>query len=832
MTTPAPIDEMVDGRGRVRPHWQGVLAAFADLPEGGLADRCRRLDRAFEDEGISSMLPGPGSSQAWRCDPVPLPLPAAEFDALAEGLAQRARVLEALIADLHGEQRLLREGLLPPSLVFANPGFLRPCHRPGSPQRRPMLQSYAADLVRGPDGQWRVLNDRTSRAAGIGHVHENRRILSRLMPDAFRGQMLRPLRPFFEAWQDALHREAPPMLSGARSPAIALLTPGTSHPHWFEHMLLSRELSCALVEAGDLTVRGGFVFLKTLRGLQPVDVLLRRQEGRFLDPLEFGGNGNQGVPGLMDAARHGNIRIVNDPASGVAEAPGLVPFLPVIARRLFGEDLALASVPTLWLEDLGARARVLGDPDAWMIRSATDGMAHAEELQRMAPAEKAALLAKVSARPRNYVATQVQPCSLAPTANQGRLEPQPVMLRLFLLNDGDGWRAMPGGLARIVTPGTPLTGRLPRHGIAKDVWVLSEERNVIIGPSAMNTAPMPIRRAAGELPSRIADNLFWLGRYVERLEGAARLMRAALSRIERGLALPRESAELAAIARCLREAMLIEAEDLPSGGGTAQLSRALHRAAAEGGALHVLAGHVFRLVESVRDRLTGDIYAAFTLPLRAARADALAGGAGAEGLSHALSAILRYSAGVAGVAAENMVRGGGFTFLDLGRRLERAMAVTGQLAAALDQPASRLEGGLRLALELCDSVITYRTRYTSVLQAGPVLDLVLADPGNPRGLAFQCSAIYDLLSDLGGEDRSLAERAAGLHGLLETMSRDVVIAADQTAAASLLAGQLTAFGNDLAALSDIVSRHYFALLPATRTLGSEEPVQLALQGAA
>lgn len=823
---------MVDGRGRVRPHWHGVLSAFADLPEGGLAERCRRIDRAFEDEGVTSMLPGPGSTQSWRCDPVPLPLPAAEFNLLTEGLIQRAHLLEEITADLYGPQRLLREGVIPPALVFANPDFLRPCRSAKALPQRPMLQTYAADLLRGPDGVWRVLNDRTDRAAGIGHVHENRRILSRLMPDAFRGQMLRPLRPFFDTWQDVLQRDAPAATRAGRSASVALLTPGTSHSHWFEHMLLSRQLSCALVEAADLTVRGGHVFLKTLQGLQPVDVLIRRQQGRLMDPLEFGGNGNQGVPGLMDAARHGNIRIVNDPGSALTQAPALAPFLPAVARHFLGEDLKLGTVPTLWLEDLGARARVLADPDAWLIRAATDGLAHAQEAAHLTPAERLALLAKVAARPRDYAATALMPHSLAPSAENGRLVPKPILLRLFLLNDGRDWHALPGGLARVISPGDPLTGRLPRHGVAKDVWVLNEEREAIIGPAVIPIAPMPIRRTTGDMPSRVADNFFWLGRYVERLEGAARLMRAALFRLERGLALPREAAELAAIARCLHEASLIGANDLPSGAGAAQFDRALRRGASQGGVLHGLVGQVFRLVESVRDRLTDDIYAAFTLPLRHARAEAEAANGQAEALSHALSAILRYSAGVAGVAAENMVRGGGFAFLELGRRLERAMAIMAQLSSALDQPAGKMEGGLRLALELCDSVITYRNRYSAVLQAGPVLDLVLADPGNPRGLAFQCAALYEQLSELGGEDRALAEMAAGLHGQVETLCRQVVESADQAAAASLLAPRLGELANDLANISDAMSRRYFALLPPSQTLGDEEPNTLLLQGAA
>ena len=236
-----------------------------------------------------------------------------------------------------------------------------------------MMQFYAADLVRGPDGAWRVLADRTSGAGGVGHARENRRLLAQVIPEAFRPMQVRQLRPFFDVWQDALHRLAPP---GRRNPSVALLTQGTADPQWFEHMFLSRELSCALVEGGDLTVRGGAVFLKTLRGLQQVDVLLRRMDGRMLDPLELETRSLQGVSGLLDAARHGTVRIANDAGSGALEAPAFAAFLPALCMRLLGERLAMASVPTMWLGEAQARALVQQEPDRWLIRPAVDGNAH------------------------------------------------------------------------------------------------------------------------------------------------------------------------------------------------------------------------------------------------------------------------------------------------------------------------------------------------------------------------------------------------------------------------------------------------------------------------
>jgi uncharacterized circularly permuted ATP-grasp superfamily protein/uncharacterized alpha-E superfamily protein len=818
VTRPAAIDEMVDGRGGLRPHWRTLLGAFSLLGEEGLAGRARRLDRAFEEEGVTSVLPGDtAQEESWRCDPIPLPMSEREFLDLEAGLAQRAGLLESILRDIYGGQSLLAEGQLPPALVFANPGFLRACAG-DRPAGQAFLHFYAADLVRGPDGAWRVLADRTAGGGGIGYARENRRLLTRVVPELFSTMQVRQLRPFFDVWQDALQRLAP----DRANPAIALLTPGTRDPQWFEHMYLSRELSCALVEGGDLTVRGGAVFLKTLRGLQPVDVLLRRMDGRHLDPLELESRSLQGVAGLLDAARQGAVRIANDPGSGAVEAPALAAFLPALCTRLLGEQLRVASVPTMWLGQSRARALVQQDPGGWLIRPALDGFAQAEQPATMEPAARQALLGRIAARPWDWAASAFLPPSVAPCLVDGEMQPRPIVLRLFLVNDGTTWRAMPGGLARVMEPTDRIAGSLPRGGISKDVWVLSEDRVAIVGP-AVSAAPMlKLRRASGELPSRVADNLFWLGRYVERLERRARLVRAATRRLARGAALlPREMSELEVLTRCLIEAGVLD-EEVAGSGSSRTLTEAMLGSVRDPGAIFANFATVARLTERVRDRLTGDMYATFTQALRAARDDAAAAEHSLDKLTHATVSIMRFSTAVAGLAAENMVRGGGWLFLDLGRRIERAQAVAAEVGYALEQPAARIETGLRLVLELCDSAITYRGRYLNVLQPAPVLDLVLADQGNPRGLAFQLAQIHSLLDELSGESGAremLAGATAGLLVEAETMVEEVLAAADQSVSAAALPPRLAEIAAGVAALSDRITRRYFALLPAVQSVG-------------
>lgn len=808
----AAYDEMMDASGGIRAPWRGLARAFLALGEEGLRDRAHDLDRALEEAGAASVLPGV-AARAWRCDPLPLLLPAAEFARLEAGLAQRARLLEAVLADIDGERVSLAEGWLPPALAFANPGLLRVAPLPAA--RR--LFVYAADLVRDADGGWRVLRDFTDAPSGLGRARENRRALSRVVPEALRVVPLRPLRPFFDRWQEALRAAAP---GSAANPAVAVLTPGTASPEWFEHLYLARELSAVLVEGGDLTVSGGALFLKTLRGLAPIDVVLRRVAGAALDPLEVATRLGLGVPGLFDAARALRVTIANAPGAGLVEAPALAAFLPALALRLLGVRLLLPGVPTLWLGEDRARARIADEPGDWLLRAAMDQAVPARALGSLAEAERAAALADVARAPWAWAATRVVAGSVAPSVTAKGLAPLPVVLRLFLVHAEGRWQAMPGGLARIVEPVEALAGPNSAPIVAKDVWVLAEDGGDILGASPARAGRLAIRRPSGDLPSRAADDLFWLGRMVERLEHTARLGRAVLARLGRGAqVLPREAVELGLLRHCLVEAGIVPEEHA----NAAMLGDALLAAARPGGAFSAQFADVSRLIASVRDRLTGEMYTAFTQALAAAQAEAQAVRRRPDKLSYAFTAVLRLAAVVAGLAAENMVRGGGWLFLELGKRVERAHAVAVEIGFALDLPPPRIEAGLRLALDLCDSAITYRARYIEGLQPAPVLDLVLADQGNPRGFAFQCVSMHALLDELEGAERGPEAMAASVAGLLaraEAVVGRVAAAPDEAVAAAAAAPELAALAGEVASLSERITRRYFALLPMRRSIGA------------
>ncbi|MFL5285722.1 MAG: circularly permuted type 2 ATP-grasp protein [Rhodopila sp.] len=827
MTRDNALDEMADGTGQAKPHWRSLLSSLFALGHETLAERARLLDQAFAEEGITAILPGEQAVN-WRCDPIPLPLSAAEFAALEAGLAQRAELLELILADLYGPQALMAEGLIPPELVYGNPAFLRPCRNPDGTRRGRYISFYAADMLRGTDGAWRVLADRTGQAQGIAYALENRRILARVVPELFQYQKIEQLREYLEVMSDALQSQAPGDGGG-----IALLSGGHADPMWFEHVLLSRELSIGLVEGGDLTLRNGNVFLKTLRGLQRISVLYRRKDGERVDSLEL--SSGTGVPGLLDSIRGGFVRMVNDAGTALVEAPALAAFLPTLARRLLGEDLRLPSQATLWLGEGAVVRTVLRDLEGWVVRAATDGGSPPVVPMMLSAVERAELAARMEADPAGFAASVAPTPSLAPCSGPRGLDARPVALRMFLAFDGARWRALPGGLARALSEEDALAGRLPRNAVSKDVWVMADETSFAYSPFALATPMLPIRRTTGDLPSRIADNFYWLGRYLERLEEGARLQQAAIARILRPSPTAREVSELQILVACLSSVRMMDPEDA-SVLGVGMLAGAVMKAFRPNGGMRRVLAHVARQVETLRDRLTGEMHSVLTRSLRELgdRMRHLPTESNVRSLevaSHLTSEILEFAATVAGLAAENMVRGGGRLFLDFGRRMERAQAIPAELRQVLDQPGAatqpgRIETGLRLALELRDSVITYRTRYLGILQPAPALDLILADDGNPRGLAFQLVAARELLREIveGGDSLLLA-----MEPLLQeahAIVQDVLRSPDQTGTTARLPPRLRQLDQAIADVGDRVSRRYFTLLPVARSLGMEvEPMR-------
>jgi uncharacterized circularly permuted ATP-grasp superfamily protein/uncharacterized alpha-E superfamily protein len=822
-------DEMVTGQGGVRPHWQTLLSAINSLPGNGLADRTDNARKLLAEDGalFNAYADPRGLGQQWQFDLLPVIVTAEEWDFVEEGLQQRARLLNAILTDIYGRQRLLHEGLLPAALIFANPHFLRPGRDPDMPPTG-MLQCYAADLVRLPDGGWRVLSDRTELAAGVGYALENRRVLARTMPEIFRSQPVTPLRPFFDLWQNALANLASPTRA---SPHMALLTPGPEHDAYFEHVYLARALGLTPVEGADLAARDGRVALKTLDGLKPIDVLLRRVESGLCDPLELNSASTDGVVGMLQVARSGQLALANGIGSGVLETPALAPFMPALCRHFFGEELKLPFVPTLWCGQAAALEEVVGDFNQFAIRRCFGR--REEPILPVALDEPArlALIEKIRRHPAAYIAQRLVAPSLAPTWSNAGLTPHPIIVRSFLVRDGEDYRAMPGGHARVpMTHNEFFRSPLQNHGIGKDVWVLSAEDTRIAG--ALVTAPQRLApdRTGAVLPSRAADNLFWLGRYVERLDNGARLLRAALWRLATGSLGPRDMAELRALAHSLESFNLIDTTAAQAPPDSRVLAQALTQAAAPDQPLHDTFHAIQKLSASVRDRLSVDMWQAINQMLGDARRRLAQGFGDIDRLIAALDELIRFAATFSGLSSENTTRGAGWHFLDIGRRIERGIYTSqGALGAFALKPVA-WEPALRLALELCDSTITYRSRYLAALQPAPVLDLVLADDSNPRSLAFQLRRLDDHLAALPKRTGDLtvlpvSQIANDLNAVVRMFDRGDVMRQSEGLPLSMLRDLLEESAHGLRSLSNAITRAYFTHVPAAQALGSQRAAQ-------
>jgi uncharacterized circularly permuted ATP-grasp superfamily protein/uncharacterized alpha-E superfamily protein len=791
------FDEMMDGDGRVRAHWRPFLARLAALGTDEINRRFAAADRYLRGSGVFYRVyeDAAGIERPWPLSHVPLIIEPSEWKQLEAGLIQRADLLEAVLADAYGPALLSREGRLPAALIAGNPEFLRPMVGVAVPGGA-HLRFLAVDVGRGVDGRWWVLSDRAQAPSGAGYAIENRLALSRAIPDLYRATRVERLAPFFQALQAELRG-----LGRQDDAHICLLTPGPMNETYFEHSYLARYLGLLLVEGEDLTARDDGVFIRTVSGLQRTEVLLRRIDADFADPLELNAASRLGVPGLLQAVRDGKVVIINSLGAGLVEARAMLAFLPALARIVLGEDLAIPNVATWWLGRADMREEMIENLDRMVIASAfespTDGPNAREVLgAKLDGAQRQALIASIRDRGVDYVAQEAVTLSSMPVWRDGRLQPRPFALRLFLAKVGERWQVMPGGFVRIAENADAWAVSLQRGAATADAWVLAH------GPVAETTLlPTPeriaVQRATGLLPSRAADNLFWVGRYVERAEATLRLTRALINRAA--------EADVAAAPVIAGIGSLLEAwEAVPSDTGNASaafLARAAVSRADLPGALPYLAAAARSSASVIRDRFSPDAWRAIN-DLTVIISMPLAIGPSESVLIERVEASLRIISSLSGLAQENMTQLAGWRFLELGRRIERAV-LTGRLVRCFAQHGAP-DGGLEVLLELADSLITYRQRYVMVAARTPVVDLVMLDPNNPRSVAFQLDRIESHLSALPGRN------AAGRLSPVQQIAASIAIRLRTVDAAAIDDALIVDIEQSLMKLSDAITAAYLS----------------------
>ncbi|MHB8788040.1 MAG: circularly permuted type 2 ATP-grasp protein [Thauera sp.] len=841
---PDRYDELCQRIGSVvvvRPHWREFHRALEAMPRAELAARRAALRRQVHENGITyNVYADPrGFERPWELDLLPYILPAAEWAQIEAAVIQRATLFDRILADLYGEQTLLEQGLIPPALIYGHSGFLRPLVGT-KPAGGRFLHLYAVDLARSPDGRWWVVADRTQAPSGAGYALENRSVVARVLPELYRAAGVEPLVPFFEGFRDSLAELAPAgSATAGEDPLIVVMTPGPYNETYFEHAFLARELGFPLVEGQDLTVRDDKVWLRTLDGLRRVHVILRRVDDMWCDPLELRDDSALGVAGLVAAVRAGTVTVANALGSGILETGALLGYLPGLCEHLLGSKLRMPSVATWWCGEPAACKYALEHLRELVVKPAYPTLGAGPVFCRDLPAaELETLAARIVARPFDFVAQEMVNISQAPVlavdgeapgervADDHRargLVARNIGLRVFAAASPEGFRVLPGGLTRVASEADMRIVSMQHGGASKDAWVLASPARSRPAPRIVPGQIAPPAHGARDLSlsSRVAENFFWLGRYSERADAAARLGRETLIRLgepgspsvraggggREGVVENGEEDELAAalLALCRQRGLLpaervgpvardaaaarFEAGEPATGAEragraqraerpvlgatapgpvaqpptpTAMLAQALFDPALPGSVVANLR-QVLRLAALLRDRLSPDSSRIYNRLSEFATAPAAEPGLGdaLQRLDESLLSLVTLS----GFVIESMPRDAGWRFLSIGRRVERLQFLAAALSSLLLAPCA---GGLKALLGVADAELRYRSRHARGLAPQPVAELVMLDGDNPRALRYQLDSLAEhvaLLPDGEALAAPLRVRLAALDAL-------------------------------------------------------------------
>lgn len=836
---PDRYDEMRALDGEIRPQWRYLLDALRTLGPSGIEERCGEAARLIRDNGVTYNLNGDpqGMSRPWQLDLLPILIRSEEWAELERGLIQRAELFNLILRDLYGPRELLRTGVLPAELIDGNPNYPLPCHGIEVFAGRPLVQ-YAADLTRLPDGRWQVIGDRTQSPMGAGYALENRVVLSRVLPSLFRDSHVHRLAGFFRSMRRTLAQLAPRRTDPAR---IVALTPGPRSEAYFEHAYLANYLGYTLVQGGDLSVRDGALWLRTLGRLERIDAVLRQVNDLWCDPLELREDSLLGVPGLLQAARAGNLILANALGSGILEHPALPAFLPQICRHLLGESLLLPDIPTWWCGDADSLVQVLNDLDRLVVKPIPGtslnavSAAHLATGQRelvpalLEPAARTALIRAIQANPGGYVAHErIQPAT-APALIGQRLEPRSSVLRTFLVAEEDSYAVMPGGLGRVARAHDATLTSSQLGGLGKDVWVLASEpeRQESLLLAADAQIPAVVRESA--VSSRVADNLFWIGRYAERAEGLVRLLRITIFKFAERADYPLSKATSSCL-RSLLEALTNQTQSFPGFVGAdaderlrnpiPELLSLITDPARLGGLPRTLEA-LGQAAYSVRERLSADTWRIVSdIEGRLANLTEHPPSQLSQALDE-LDPLVTSLVAFSGLTQENMTHNEGWHFLETGRRLERGSAIASLLHSTLVPIAGDQEENMVIeaVLGVTDSLITYRRRYHAGTRVGALLDLVLQDEGNPRALAYQLAMLERLAIELPrGElasGRTAAEKLVlkSLTGIrlteIDQLIQPLIQPHKPGTRRVVLAKMLADLSAEFAAISDAITAQYF-----------------------
>ena len=811
----APVgvyDELCSPNGQFRPRWQQFAKLFSRMSPEEMTRRESFADRMLVENGVTfnAFSGNENGQRPWHLDLIPLILSAMEWQAVGEGLGQRARLLNLIIQDLYGSQKLIQDRVIPSELLYANPRYLRPFKHlhhvdPFS------LTVYSAELARLQDGSWTVMADRTEAPPGLGYTLENRVVISRAMPQMKQQLPVQRLASFYVHLQNVLKLK---VARKTANPRIVVLTPGPSHPYYFEDAYLARYLGYTLVEGGDLAARDDKVWLKTLAGVMPVDVIVSRGREAGIDPLELGGMDPHGVPGILQAIRKGNVAVCNSPGSGLIESPVFMAYLPVLCQTLLGEQLQLPSIMTYWCGDKSHMTFVEDAFDDLVIKSAFQPSGGTEYVtNEMEEPAKKALREQIRSRPWEFIAQHRVARSSLPIWHQGRSQCGHAAVRAYLVADDSRYHMMPGGLVRVADTIAPMELSINAGSCSKDLWILSDGPIDDVTLLVAEDKPVPLKRTSALFPSRIADNLYWLGQSIERANFLTRLFRISMERLT--IEATNDNLEMLPLIRLMAHQGVIEADYAIDGfdAHLPPLESILPRQVfdrKDPNGLGASLAEMVRLASLTRDWLSPETW----------RQIDVTGKSFLQANTHRfsdehidslniLNQVMINLASVSGLVNEGMIRGPSWSFLDLGRRIQRGLDVVRILQSVMSPDHMRNKATLKILLEMLDCKMTYRNRYLNNLQHHAVLDLALTDETNPNSLGYQLTAImshvdrlpHDISDPLLGDEKRIVLQASDR---IRQLTFERLVAAPDSPMNDLLKDS----EHDLKLFSEVIVRKY------------------------
>lgn len=834
-------DEMLGKDGNLRPHWHSFFQSFNELGSGEILNRNSEISRLLKENGVTYNIYGDSSelSRDWNVDAIPFLISKEEWETVEAALIQRAELLNLLLQDIYGEQKLIKSGILPLELVYSHTGFLRQCAGINLPGKHSLVL-YSADMARSPDGKLWIISDRTQAPSGSGYALENRTVMTRVLPELFTGLKVRHLSPYFDTLSHSLNE------LGSRlhqNPRIVILTPGPGNETYFEHSYLSSHLGYTLVQGNDLMVKNNFVWLKTLSGLEKVDVIIRRIDDVYCDPLELKADSQLGVAGLLQVIRSGNVTIANPPGSSILENPGLMPFLQNISKYFFGNGLLLPTIASWWCGQPKELRYVLNNLQSLVIKKIFRGTSKGTSVDgaSLSAQQLNELKQRIIKHPFMYVGQEKIGLSSTPSLVNKKVEPRKTIFRSFLVSNGDSYTAMAGGLSRTSSDALNFIVSNQSGGFSKDTWIISPEPGGTLYvpkkyPERVNVV------SNGILPSNTAENLFWVGRYTERLLGNARFHRTVLQCIAEGNRLMQEND--VQTEQILLKALthytftypgFIEDEDGADNESREKLKNPWPEIndiifnEARAGSLKYDFILFIRAVHAVRDHWSTDTWRVLRGIEEEWKKVKTATIPGHLKIQHLLDNLITSTVAFIGLNRESISREQGWLMLDMGRKIEQCLLLISMLRATLvnkydDLVDYKLQEAV---LTTNESIVNFRYKYRSLLQLPLVLDLMIFDPNNPRSLLYQMDRLKKSLGNLpktNGDELSAHDvLIADAYHLIDRASKENLSLLDQHSAQYLkLDDFLSEMYDALSGIQNAISKTYFVHAQSHKQLFSTD----------